>query len=353
MGDLYISKLKGITMSVQRFFTLEICFVFTIAITSNVLGAPVAYDGFEAGGSTPNASQYRTGTGYGAPGDALVAGVNPYTMQGPNAQGFNAANPWQNAGFMPGGGNFAGTVYYQTQGAGLSYSQGGNQLVTTAGSVRHLHEATPAAKDIERTIVNTPTPGDVSYYSFLLRYESEDNNWNSTAELGVEQGASQGSARYTSVGINASGELSAFESHNSNRVDGSALAQDQDHLVVVRLEELAGTQDSMHVWLNPELAAEPSLGSADIQTTGTYIYVGNNASFPFDTLGLTAQLENNGADNPEDFVFFDEFRLGATYADVTPFTVTPPDNVVPEPASIAIWTILGLCLVGYGYRRRK
>ncbi len=30
---------------------------------------------------------------------------------------------------------------------------------------------------------------------------------------------------------------------------------------------------------------------------------------------------------------------------------TPP--VVPEPASIAIWSILGLCLAGYGYRRRR
>ncbi len=30
-----------------------------------------------------------------------------------------------------------------------------------------------------------------------------------------------------------------------------------------------------------------------------------------------------------------------------------PVGQVPEPASIAIWTILGLCLAGYGYRRRR
>ncbi len=29
------------------------------------------------------------------------------------------------------------------------------------------------------------------------------------------------------------------------------------------------------------------------------------------------------------------------------------DLLVPEPASIAIWSILGLCLAGYGYRRRR
>jgi hypothetical protein len=26
---------------------------------------------------------------------------------------------------------------------------------------------------------------------------------------------------------------------------------------------------------------------------------------------------------------------------------------VPEPASIAIWSFLGICLAGYGYRRRR
>ncbi len=31
----------------------------------------------------------------------------------------------------------------------------------------------------------------------------------------------------------------------------------------------------------------------------------------------------------------------------------PASTTVPEPASIAIWAFLGLCLAGYGYRRRK
>lgn len=33
--------------------------------------------------------------------------------------------------------------------------------------------------------------------------------------------------------------------------------------------------------------------------------------------------------------------------------IFPPDPVVPEPASIAIWSFLGICLAGYGYRRRR
>jgi hypothetical protein len=30
-----------------------------------------------------------------------------------------------------------------------------------------------------------------------------------------------------------------------------------------------------------------------------------------------------------------------------------PSPVVPEPSSIAIWSLLGICLAGYGYRRRR
>ncbi len=33
--------------------------------------------------------------------------------------------------------------------------------------------------------------------------------------------------------------------------------------------------------------------------------------------------------------------------------IAPASEVVPEPASIAIWSVLGLCLAGYGYRRRR
>jgi hypothetical protein len=33
--------------------------------------------------------------------------------------------------------------------------------------------------------------------------------------------------------------------------------------------------------------------------------------------------------------------------------LSPAAEVVPEPASIAIWSFLGICLAGYGYRRRR
>ncbi len=39
--------------------------------------------------------------------------------------------------------------------------------------------------------------------------------------------------------------------------------------------------------------------------------------------------------------------------DEVTFQGTPTIENVPEPASIAIWSVLALCLAGYGYRRRR
>lgn len=302
----------------------------------------IAYDGFEAGGATPGTNQYETGTSYGSPGDALVAGVGPYTMQGPTTKGFSASAPWQNGSFLANGGGFASSVYYQAVDTGLSYSDGTNQLITADGSVRHLHEATVDQKGITRDIIDSPTPGNLAYYSFLVRLESEDNNWNSSLEFGVRQGVGQTSVRHTSIRIDSNAQLSAFESNSSQSAAGSTLALDQDHFIVVRLEENSGSGgDTMHVWLNPDLDSEPTLGTADIVLTANFLYVGNNASFTFDQISLTGRLDNNGSSNPEDFFYFDEFRLGNTYDDVTPF--------VPEPSSLALIGFGGLLLA----RRRR
>lgn len=323
-----------------------------LAVTSQhtANAALVAYDGFEAGGATPGAGQYQTGTGYS--GDALVEGNNA-SGQAPVTMGFDAANRWNSNDFLapnPVVSGNAASVYFQTIGTGLSYSDGTRQLQTLDGAVRHLHESTPADKEVARPIINNPTPGNLTYYSFLLRYESEDNGWDSTMRLALQQGEGQTSVRHTGVGINASGELEAFESHNGTTATGSALAQDQDHLVVVRLEELGGIPDSMHVWLNPDLDAEPALGTADIAITANFLYVGNNALFDFDTYGVTARLNNSSASDPEDFVFFDEFRLGTTYADVTPFNVLPVAPATPEPSTLVM---LSFGVIGFGLRHSR
>ena len=345
-------------MSKHVLGTLAVLSLMVLAVPAASEAALVAYDGFEAGGASPGAGQYETGTGFvgsgsGAPGDALHNGNNNSGVgQGPATTGFSTASPWSISGLPTAQTGFASTVYYQTNPAVMSYTDGsGNTLVTADGSVRHLHESTPDTKTVYRPITNTPTPGDVSWYSLMLRYESEDSAWSSTADLRAWQGLGTSSPRYTSVGITSNGHLRAFEEQNGTQDIGPELAQDVDHFILVRLEELPGTtDDSMHVWVNPALDVEPTLASADAQITKTYLYVGNNSSYPFNRLQLTARLNNSGASNPEDFVFFDEFRLGQTFADVTPHTSGAP---VPEPMTMLAVGLGISSLGGYVRRRRR
>lgn len=79
------------------------------------------------------------------------------------------------------------------------------------------------------------------------------------------------------------------------------------HLVVLRLAKGAGTNggDLLQMFVDPSLSATPSTPVAS--TTGT--------NFDFDTIRIAGQ---NGAT----FVF-DEFRIGTTFADVTPHDVPP------------------------------
>jgi hypothetical protein len=118
-----------------------------------------AYDGFEAGGASPDVDQYTTGVGFigsgaGAPGDALQNGtLYGTTGQGPVTTGFNAASPWTTTD------GYASTVYYQVIDTGLSYTDtGGRQLDTLDGAVKHLHETTPDFKAVSRSIIGAPAP---------------------------------------------------------------------------------------------------------------------------------------------------------------------------------------------------
>ena len=60
-------------------------------------------------------------------------------------------------------------------------------------------------------------------------------------------------------------------------------------------------------------------------------------------LGTLVEFDKNGQDNNQ--INIDNFRLGTDFN----FTAAP----VPEPASIAIWSLIGLGLIRYGRRRKR
>ncbi len=83
---------------------------------------------------------------------------------------------------------------------------------------------------------------------------------------------------------------------------------------------------------------------------GTPTLNDGSADIPFDLLTTTALVDSGTlsvvlTDNANEFVIADAVAIRLNQAATT--------ETVPEPVSIATWSILGICLAGYGYRRRR
>jgi hypothetical protein len=199
----------------------------------------------------------------------------------------------------------------------------------------------------------TTTPGQVSWFSVLMMIEGGADGWGSTAQTTVFQNIYDENEKLLSVGVNASGQLTAEAKQTVTNGEtysgtGPSMAEGIAHMMLVRLEDDGGT-DTMHVWLDPDLDSEPALNTADItldNSAGGSFYVAGNSDYKLDAIGLSATLQNgDGSGNAvpanEDFAYFDEVRVGETFADVTP---------IPEPATMSLLAIGGLAL---GLRRRR
>jgi hypothetical protein len=147
-----------------------------------------------------------------------------------------------------------------------------------------------------------------------------------------------------SVSVNNFGIQDKFFFGQGDKDNGSSnwLLSDSDGLIadtlisaedraflVVRVDFTAGDED-VWLWVNPNLDLEPALLSADASGTAK--------NFNQDQIRM--RLQDAGA------VGFDELRVGATWADVTPHTP------VPEP-SVALLLGAGLAATGAVAGRRK
>jgi len=103
----------------------------------------------------------------------------------------------------------------------------------------------------------------------------------------------------------------------------SDTAVTQLSLIVLRLDFTGATNAIFHMWINPDLDAEPALENADAAGSR------NTVSFN--------QIRIQGSANAT----FDEIRFGTSYGDVT--------TVIPEPSSL----VLGVLGCGFLLRRKR
>jgi pectate lyase len=88
------------------------------------------------------------------------------------------------------------------------------------------------------------------------------------------------------------------------------------NFVVVRIDHVAGGNDHAYLFVNPTLGVEPATSSAGAVWT-------NSFDFSFDRLRIFAGGQASAA-QPYAELIVDEYRLGESYADVTPYEGAPP-----------------------------
>ncbi len=101
---------------------------------------------------------------------------------------------------------------------------------------------------------------------------------------------------------------------------------DVQSFVLVRIDHGAANADTGYMWLNPDLSVEPAVASALVSMTGI--------DLAFDRIRPFAGNPSPASQNIPAEGYFDEIRVGTTFADVAP--------LIPEPSTVALFALGGL-----------
>ncbi|HXI85013.1 MAG TPA: hypothetical protein VNL17_13075 [Verrucomicrobiae bacterium] len=242
--------------------------------------------------------------------------IGPFTIDGQPSNGTQASNGWDNVTW---GQFFAGGAksYVVTNGSladpsGLLYRYS-NCVYTTGGSAGR-YNTTPA---------NWATPGATYYFSILIKPANTPVTTNYYGLLFLSNGGNTGDGHNLFAGKNGSGLNWGLE-YSTNVISGNTTnlsfvdtysgvpaTANQTAFLVVRVDFNFGTPDVFSLYVNPtpggpEPATPDAVLTNDIGTQN----------------GVEMLTGNGGA------AFFDEIRLGATFASVTPTTSATDPNLL-------------------------
>lgn len=86
----------------------------------------------------------------------------------------------------------------------------------------------------------------------------------------------------------------------------------QTNFMVLRIDHKLGANDEAYLFLNPPLAQEPALSSADTNSIGEFDYT-------FTRIRPFAGSQRDATQQPYAELVLDEIRIGETFADVAPY----------------------------------
>lgn len=260
----------------------------------------------------------------------------------------------------------------------LSYSDGnGDVLVTSGGSMFLTGQfgSTKVARTYDQSALPHPAPphsptapplGESTYLSFLARRSGEpadpddpvyggnypygDNLYPRVA--GVTMYSNDGGDQVQLLIGNLSNQqedvwrLAGQDLDDQNpppRTDQPFGEGSNTYFVVMRIDHSAGDGDGdrMYFYLNPLLASEAS-NTPDL--TENWEADDDPLHLPGDWLAV--EVGNNSSNRPFSEFTFDEYRIGDSWADVTPF------SAIPEPSSLPN-LLLAVSLAGSRRSRRE
>jgi hypothetical protein len=287
-----------------------------------------------------------------------LAPTMPSGFASNNINGLNGGTGFQNAWGLP---NASGNPWGQIV-TGLNYTDGNGHALVTSGNAlqigtnggfasastpqRIFTNSSSAANLGLLAAANSSTPG-VIWMSFLYQREGDSTGapFFRQSNLGLFQGTSEKldvGGPNTSASVN--NNLSVWSTGTGGTAHpGSAPLQsttpvfsaNAQFIVLELTVDTTTANDGVSVWFNPTDLS--NLGAPTLTSTAEVDLSGVN--------DLRFQAGGSNANGTNALFLADEFRIGYTVGDVTPFTI------VPEPTAIAFATIGGISL--YVWRRRR
>ncbi len=246
-----------------------------------------------------------------APGTAIIGSAD--------GSGFNGA--WQ--------ANSSQGVATNTD-YGLSYTDGGGHVLLAAGGAGFFQGLTSANNAMQPVRLfnfsrgTNGVDGTTTWISFLVARQGPTGTLAGNAYgrgANVDHDFDAGAVQKLAIG-NSSGvgsntvALIPLGSAANCRGDANSTFGGATNFVVVRVDHVVNGNDSAWLFVNPLLGVEPSTNSAGAFSTNAF-------DFSFDRLRVFAGGQSSAA-QPYAEMVLDEYRIGETYADVTPMAAATP-----------------------------
>jgi hypothetical protein len=243
-----------------------------------------------------------------APGGAVIGSVG--------GSGFNGA--WQ-------ANNSFGIA--TNTGSGLGYSDASaNTLVTLGGAAFYqgLTSANSNMQPVRPFLFSRGTngaDGGSTWVSFLVVRQGPTgtlagNPYGRGANVPHDLGSAQKLAIGNSSGATTNTVGLIPQGASGNLKSSGVPFGGATNFVVVRIDHKLGVLDDAYLFVNPNLALEPVVGAAGAVST-------NGFDFSLDRLRVFAGGQSSAA-QPYAELILDEYRIGETYADVTPYVPGAP-----------------------------